>query len=347
MAGMNLIKPQRLRPGDTVATVSLSGGAAGYEAIKWRYQQGKARLQSVFGLRVVEMPHTLAAPDFIAAHPEARAQDMMAAFADPGIRGIIACIGGEDTLRLLPHIDFDIIRKNPKVFTGYSDATVNHFMCYKAGLSSFYGAALLVDFAENIAMHPYTVEAVRKALFTAEPLGEIATAPNWTSDYLPWVIENKDTARQFAPNGGYEVLQGRGRVQGRLIGGCIEVFDWLRGTTLFPPIADFDGALLFFETSEEMPPPSNLRWMLRAFAALGVFDRASGLIFGKPYDEKYYEDYKPEILRVLAECGRGDMPVLYNASIGHCDPHALIPYGALAEVDCEGKGFGVLEGGVG
>jgi muramoyltetrapeptide carboxypeptidase LdcA involved in peptidoglycan recycling len=343
---MILIKPQKLNPGDKVATVSLSGGTAGYKECRWRYEQGKERLQTVFGLEVVEMPHTLAAPEYIAAHPEARAADMMAAFADPSVKGIISCIGGEDTIRLLPYIDFDVIRNNPKIYTGYSDSTVNHFMCYKAGLSSFYGAALLVDFAENVAIHDYTVESVKKTLFTAEPIGKIETSPTWTSESLRWVIENKNTARKFAPNNGYEVLQGSGKATGHLIGGCIEVMDWLRGTVLFPPISNFDGALLFFETSEEMPPPSNLRYMLRSFAALGVFDKANGIILGKPYDNKYYEEYKPEILRILREYGREDMPVLYNASIGHCDPHYVIPYGALAEIDCDNAGFSILESGV-
>jgi muramoyltetrapeptide carboxypeptidase LdcA involved in peptidoglycan recycling len=343
---MNLTKPQKLHPGDKIATVSLSGGTAGREECKWRYEQGKERLETVFGLEVVEMLHTLASPEYVSTHPEVRAADMMAAFADPSIKGIISCIGGEDTIRLLPYIDLDVIRKNPKIYTGYSDSTVNHFMCYKAGLSSFYGAALLVDFAENVAMHDYTVESVKKTLFTAEPIGNIKTSPTWTSESLRWVIENKNTARKFAPNHGYEVLQGSGKSTGRLIGGCIEVMDWLRGTVLFPSISDFDGAILFLETSEEMMPPSNLRYMLRAFAALGVFDKANGIIFGKPYDNKYYEEYKPEILRVLREYGREDMPVLYNASIGHCDPHCVIPYGALAEIDCDNAGFNILESGV-
>jgi muramoyltetrapeptide carboxypeptidase LdcA involved in peptidoglycan recycling len=342
----NLIKPQRLRPGDKVATVSLSGGTAGREECTWRYEQGKERLQAVFGLEVVEMPHTLASPEYLEKHPEARAADMMAAFADPTIKGIISCIGGEDAIRLLPYIDFDVIKGNPKIFTGYSDSTVNHFMCYKAGLSSFYGASLLNDFAENVAMHDYTVQSVKKTLFIAEPIGNMETSPTWTNEYLRWVIENKNTARKFAPNHGYEVLQGNSKATGRLIGGCIEVMDWLRGTVLFPPISDFKGAIVFFETSEEMPPPSSLRYMLRAFAAQGVFDKANGMIFGKPYGNKYYEEYKSEILRVLREYGREELPVLYNASIGHADPHCVIPYGALAEIDCENARFSILESGV-
>jgi muramoyltetrapeptide carboxypeptidase LdcA involved in peptidoglycan recycling len=343
---INLIKPPKLNPGDRIATVSLSSGHAGLEEIKWRYEQGKKRLETVFGLEVVEMPHTQALPDFLDKHPEARASDMMAAFADESVKGIISCIGGEDTIRLLPYIDFSIIRRNPKVFTGYSDTTVNHFMCYKAGISSFYGASLLNDFAENVTMNDYTVKWVKKTLFNAAPIGAIEPSPAWTSEYLPWVIETKDTARKFEPNHGYEILQGSGKATGRLIGGCIEVMDELRGTMLFPPIADFDGAILFLETSEEMPLPHNVRYMLRSFGAMGIFDKIKGAIFGKPYAEKYYKEYKLEILRILSEYGREDLPVFYNASIGHCDPHCVIPYGALAELDCDNATFSILESGV-
>jgi muramoyltetrapeptide carboxypeptidase LdcA involved in peptidoglycan recycling len=195
-----LTKPKKLNTGDTVATISLSWGGAGDSEKLWRYNQGKERLEKVFGLRVIEMPHTLSGTEYVYNHPEKRAEDLLAAFADPQIKGIFSCIGGEETIRLLPYIDFDVIRANSKIFVGYSDTTVNHFMCLKAGLSSFYGGAVLVDFAENIAMSNYTVEHIKRTLFSAEPLGEILPSETWTSQYLPWKIENKDIARSFTKN---------------------------------------------------------------------------------------------------------------------------------------------------
>ena len=113
-----LIKPPRLRPGDTVATVSLSWGGAGDSELLWRYELGKRRLRQLLGLHVVEMPNTLKGSEALYQHPEARAQDLMQAFADPSIKGIFSCIGGDDSIRLLPYIDFDIISKNPKIFLG-------------------------------------------------------------------------------------------------------------------------------------------------------------------------------------------------------------------------------------
>lgn len=340
---LRLKKPERLRPGDKVAAVSLSAGTAGDGAVLWRYHQGKERLEHIFGLQVVEMPHTLAGPQYVYDHPEKRAEDLMAAFADPSIKGIISCIGGEDSIRMLPYIDFDLMGKNPKLFTGYSDSTVTHFLCMRAGLSSMYGPALLTDFAENVEMSPYTAEAVRRAFFSGEPIGPVHPSDVWTSQRLAWVEENKNTARTFQPNGPYEVLQGEGKVRGRLIGGCLEVLNYLRGTSLFPPPDYFDGAILFLETSECQAPPWLVEDILRCFVTTGILGRLSGIFWGKPQGEKYEREYRAATRKVLAEAGRRDMPVLCNGSFGHNEPKTVLPYGVLAQIDCDSAGFSILE----
>ncbi|MDR1329568.1 MAG: hypothetical protein LBK23_08220 [Oscillospiraceae bacterium] len=92
--------------------------------------------------------------------------------------------------------------------------------------------------------------------------------------------------------------------------------------------------------------PSNLLYTLRAFGAMGVLKRANGIVFGKPFNNKYYDEYKGVIKKALAEYGRGDIPVLYNLSFGHCEPKFCIPLGAAAEIDCDRKTFSILESGV-
>lgn len=343
---MNLIKPNKLNKGDKVAAVSLSWGGAGDEEILWRYNQGKERLETLFGLKVVEMPHTLSGAEYVYNHPKERAEDLMQAFADPEIKAVIACIGGDDSIRMLPYIDFDIIKNNPKIFSGYSDSTVPHFMCMKAGISSFYGPAILTDFAENIAMSDYTVNAVKKAWFNTEPIGEIKPSDTYTAQRLKWIIENKNTAREFKQNTGYELLQGAGKVQGKLLGGCLEVIAYIKGTTLFPPVEYFDSAILFFETSEELPPVWLVEDSLRHYGTMGILGRSAGIFWGKPQDGTFYEEYKVVIKKVLAEFGREDMPVLYNGSFGHNEPKTILPYGVLAEINCENKSFAILESGV-
>ena len=110
-----LIKPKRLQAGDVVATVSPSWGGAGDSDIRWRYEQGVKRLEEVFGLTVVPMPNSLKGSEFIYNNPQARAEDLMTAFQDTRVKAIIANIGGEDSIRLLPYIDFNVIRENPKI----------------------------------------------------------------------------------------------------------------------------------------------------------------------------------------------------------------------------------------
>src|SRR6185437_7212913 len=96
-----LIKPNKLQPGDIVATVSPSWGGAGDPEIRWRYNQGVQRLESVFGLEVVPMPNSLKGTVHLYENPQARAEDLMTAFKDKSIKAIFANIGGEDSIRLL------------------------------------------------------------------------------------------------------------------------------------------------------------------------------------------------------------------------------------------------------
>lgn len=343
--GMVLQKPRRLQRGDRVATVSLSWGGAGEPEILWRYKQGKRRLEDQFGLEVVEMPHTLKGADFVYQNPQKRAEDLMAAFTDPSIKGIFSCIGGDDSVRMLPYIDFSVIRDHPKVFVGYSDTTITHLICLKAGLSSFYGPSVLAEFAENGAMHPYTIQWVQKALFSSNTMGPIAPAEAWTSEYLPWLEENRDRVRTLSPNLGYELLQGKGVVAGRLIGGCVEVLEMAKETEIWPGKDLWSDAILFFETSEDQPHPSYLEYWLRNYGSQGILQNIKGMIWGKPYHDKYYDEYKKVICKILGEVGRHDLPVLYNLNFGHTAPMTILPYGALAEIDCDQVTFSILESG--
>ncbi|PIC70683.1 LD-carboxypeptidase [Sporosarcina sp. P16b] len=341
-----LIKPKKLQRGDRVATVSPSWGGAGEPEIRWRYEQGVKRLEDLFGLTVVAMPNSLKGTDFLYKNPKARAEDLMAAFSDPNIKGIIANIGGEDSIRLLPYIDFDVIRENPKVFMGYSDVTVSHLFCHKAGISSFYGPAILTDFAENVEMDSYTVEMVNRILFSNEIIGEIQPAERWTSERLEWIESNKSKRRTMNQNTGYELLQGSGTVQGRLIGGCIEVLEFAKGTVIWPGDKYWKDSILFFETSEEKPDPSLIRYWLRNYAAQGILHNVNGIIFAKPQDEKYFDEYKEEILTVMKEYDLEHLPILYNLNFGHTEPKCILPYGALAKIDCIRRTFSIVESGV-
>ena len=151
---------------------------------------------------------------------------------------------------------------------GYSDV-ITHLFCHKAGLSSLYGPAILTDFAENVEMDPYTIEMVNRTLFSNETIGEIQPAHEWTSEHLEWIEINKDTRRTMQQNNGYEVLQGSTTVQGHLIG----VVGTAKGTELWPERKHWEDSILFFETSEDHPEPSYIKYWLRNYAAQGILQK--------------------------------------------------------------------------
>ena len=337
---LHLQKPQHLKPGDKVAAVSLSWGAAGVPEIRWRYELGKRRMEELFGLRVVEMPHTLVPETYVSEHPEKRAEDLMAAFADPSIKAVFNVIGGSDSIRMLPYIDFDVIRNNPKIFTGYSDGTTTDYICMKAGVASFYGAHVLNDFAEPGKMHDYTAGIIRRMLFSNEVVGEIAPATEYGQGDVSWT--DPSARRSYRPDWGYECLQG-GVARGTLIGGCFEVFPDFEGNELDPPPEAFDGSILFYEVCGK-PNEEKYRTKLRHYGKQGWFRNITGLLMGKPLGDRAEHDMLNRVTReVLAEFGRSDLPVLANASFGHNCPSGVIPMGAIAEIDCDKGKFTILE----
>ncbi|WP_163444977.1 S66 peptidase family protein [Flavobacterium columnare] len=343
---MNLIKPKLLKKGDKVATISLSWGGAG--EIPYRYEQGKRQIQEVFGLEVVETKNALKPAKWIYENPQERANDLMEAFKDTSIKAIISNIGGEDSIRILRYIDIEIIKNNPKIFIGFSDSTIIHFLCLKAGLSSFYGTSTLVGFAENGGMHQYQIDDLKKTLFSKNPIGEIL--PNkegWTSERLEWFDQSLlHTKRKLEQNLGWNFLQGKGIVRGKLIGGCLEVLERLKGTVYWPELDKFENAILFLETSEVMPRPEYIRYSLRNYAELGILKALKGIIVGRPYHNEFVSEYDNEIKKILLEEKLTDLPVITQMDFGHTCPTFTIPFGVEAEIDCVNKKIKILESGV-
>ena len=333
-----MIKPKMLRKGDKIAIVSLSWGGLGDKNLIHKYYIAKERLENDFGLEVITMPNALKGTKYIYNHPEKRAEDLMNAFKDESIRGIFCAIGGDDTIRLLPYIDYEIIKNNPKIFMGYSDTTVNHFMMNKAGLVSFYGPSIMAEFGEYVKMFDYTKEAVKNILFNECENYEIKSSEIWSSDYLDWDEKNINISKKLIKElHGYEILQGSGVITGKLLGGCIDVFPMIVGTEIWPTKEEWKDKILLIETSEDRPNPIYITYYLRNLGALGIFDEIKGIIVGKPQAEQYYEEYKEVYKKVLKEFNKETLPVLYNVNIGHSESIGILPLGTEIEVDFDKK----------
>lgn len=342
-------KPAALKAGDKIATVSPSWGGPG--SYPQRYAAGKAQLEGAFGVRVIEMDHTMASPDWVAANPKARAEDLMAAFADPSIAGIVCTIGGDDSIRLLPYLDLDVIRNNPKVFLGFSDTTSLHLACATAGLASFYGPSVMAGLGESGGMHQYTVDALRRALFELTPPGLVpANTEGWTAERTDWGDAASQAQRRvLAPADAPRILQGTGTVRGRLLGGCAEVLEMAKGTAWWPALDMWRDAILFLETSEDAPSPKFVRYWLRNYAAQGILGVVNGLLIARADtggDPNYQADIEAAIVDVLRESGLSDLPVLAGLDFGHTQPMLTLPIGAQAEIDCAAETLRILEAGV-
>jgi len=346
----DMLKPRKLEPGDKVAAISMSWG--GPETFPHRYEAGKRQLQEAFDVTVVETRHALRSAEWLECNPRARADDLMEAFADPSIKAIIATIGGDDSLRLLPYLDLEVVRANPKIVMGYSDTTVTHLACLAAGLVSFYGPAIMAGFGENGGLFPYMVDSVRRTLFSSDPVGIIEpNAEGWTVEFLDWAEpENQLCKRKINPVQGWNYLQGEGVRRGHLIGGCLEVLDWLRGTDVWPDAEAWQDAIVFLETSEEAPSPTRVLRVLRALAAMGILRRLSGILLGRPGGPvplEQFGEYDEVLLQVVTkEEGLAELPIVTGMDFGHTDPMFLLPYGVEAEIDCDRRQFAITEAAV-
>ena len=338
-------KPKRLKKGDKVAIVSLSSGIAGDKVFAHRYELGKKRLEEDFGLKVVTMPNALLGSDKVYLNPELRAKDLMDAFKDKDIKAVFCNLGGDDTIRLLPYIDFEVLKNNPKIFMGYSDTTINHFMLYKAGVVSYHGPCVMAEFAENVSMHDYTKNSVLNVLFNDSKGYKIISSDKWTSESLTWMDSKNDNIKRkmIEDNKKIEVLQGKKNIEGVLIGGCIDTFHMFIGSEIWPK-GNWKNKILFLETSEDKPDPSFISQMLRNPLIVDVLKQIKGIIIGKPVDETYYEEYKNAYLDVIQkELNLKDLFIGYNYNFGHTAPMCVLPIGIKVKINAKDGTIEFLE----
>jgi muramoyltetrapeptide carboxypeptidase LdcA involved in peptidoglycan recycling len=342
-----VIVPHRLSPGDTVAVLSPSWG--GPSCFPHTFDLGLKNLQELFGLRVKEFPTTRMDADELYRTPRRRAKDIHAAFADGEVRAIFSSIGGDDSVRVLPYLDLATLRQHPKILMGFSDTTT--FLTYlnhTLGLVTFNGPSIMAGFAQLRHVPAACTEHIRRTLM--EPAATTLYAPYgvWADGYVDWGTPGYDgeTKPMHTDTDGWQWLQGEGVAHGRLFGGCIEVLEFMKGTAFWPAPEFWEGRILFLETSEEKPPVTQVKYMLRNYGIQGVFDRINGLLFGRPYGYTAQEKqqlYQQVVAVVSGEFGRPDLPIVANLDFGHTDPQFIMPLGITAELDCLQKTFRLLE----
>lgn len=336
-----MLKACRLRSGDTIGIVSPSFGAAGL--FPHRLEQGIRQVEAM-GFHARLAPHARGVHSgYLSGSAEQRAQDLHELFLDPEVSAIVTAIGGDHANQLLPLLDFDLVRTHPKIFMGYSDNTVLHLAFWRAaGLVTFSGPALITEFAEQPRMFAYTERYLRRALCRAEPVGEIEPAKEWTDEFLDWQ-QQKDLERPriLNPSPGWSWLK-PGEAQGPLLGGCLESLDHLRGTPFWP---DWRGAIFFFETSEEKPPPERVDSILMDYENMGVLAQIAGMIVGRPIGYSHAE--KRQLDEVIRErTAKFSFPVITGMDFGHTAPQFTLPLGCQARIDGRNRRFAIVEAAV-
>lgn len=269
---------------------------------------------------------------------------------DNEIKGIITAIGGLDTYKTIEFLMEDeefieCVKNNPKIFTGFSDTTNNHWMLNKLGLSTFYGPCLLVDLAElDKEMIPYTKKYFE--LFMGDGKSyEIESSEFWYEERPNYGVEQIGIPRiKHKELNGYEVLNGSGVRNGKLFGGCIETIykaytvddriNVYKKYNLYPSKEEWKEKILFLETSEGKSTPEELEKILLKLKEENILSLVQGVIVGKPIDEIFYEEYKEVYKRVFSDL---NTPVLYNVNFGHSCPRCILPYDVNTTVDYDNK----------
>ena len=212
-----------------IAIVSLSSGTIGEEFVRHELEIGIKRLEA-FGLRVQFMPHALKGIEYVKNHPAERAADLLEALRDSNIDMILCAIGGDDTYRLLPYLFgqnelADAVSN--KVFLGFSDTTVNHFMLHKVGMKTFYGQSFLADICElDKEMLPYTKTYFEELIRTGT-IKEIRPSDIWYEGRTDFGIDQVGTPLKAHCDHGFELLQGSPVFSGEILGGCIDtIYDF-------------------------------------------------------------------------------------------------------------------------
>lgn len=339
-----MVKPSKLHVGDTIATISPAWGCAGTSRVKWKYHIGVERLRSL-GLNVAAAPNSMKGTTYLAQNPEARAEDLMWAFENKNVSAIIANIGGNDSIRLLPYLKSEAITENPKILIGYSDVLTLHLYCYRLGLSTFYGDNLLTTVAEAKGWHPYSQYWFQKVLFDSSPAGEIPPSADWTYEKDNHI--DPKHVRNYVPNDGYRRVQGSGTIKGRLFGGHGSLMDYREEDGITLRESDFEGSVFFFEDIPEVCSPQYISDFFDWMGQKGYLQRINGIIIGKMRMQGDFTPFAEKIRNVVSEkYGLSSLPIMSDLNFGHASPICVLPYGAEAELDMDHMKFSILEGGV-
>jgi muramoyltetrapeptide carboxypeptidase len=329
---MKLIKPERLTKGSTIGIISPSAFLNG-EQIS-RLNTNVAFLKKM-GYNIKLGKYIKKRYGHNAGTNEQKLEDLHSMFEDRDVNAILCSRGGYNSNELLDDIDYNLIRRNPKIFSGYSDITFMHLAIHKkTGLVTFYGPNAVTRLVLPGKADDYTYKYFDSVLTGSSDTIKIKPSKSFT-----YGRTDKDIGKQMPTR--WTVLK-KGKANGRLVGGHILTILNLLKTGYLP---DFKDKILFWEDTESATGMTErFIWQLRM---VGVLDQIKGMIIGRT-NATEYETFSNDygIDKVIVDATKGyDFPIMGNMDFGHTTPMFPIPYGINASLDLKDgkKEFSLLE----
>lgn len=312
---MRQLLPVPLNPGDTVGLVSPSGATDDSLSIQLAREAMEA-----LGLRVKVGVHALSRNGHLAGTDAERAGDLNAMFADREVKGIICVRGGSGAARLLPLLDYERIRRNPKVLLGYSDITALHCALQaKTGLVTFHGPI------GSGSWNRFNAEQFRQLFFERQ---------------LMEYRNKQEAGDELVPRRNRTMTINPGKARGALVGGNLAVLSALAGSSYLPA---FDGKILFLEDVSEAP--YRIDRMMSTLKLMGALDRIAGLVWGEcsdcnpggGYGSLTIEQILDHYLKPLK------IPAYRGAMIGHIREQFILPVGGEVELEADAGTLRMLQ----
>lgn len=304
---MKIVKPKKLKSGDVIGIISPASSPENLDKI----ESGVKYLENL-GYRVEVGENVGKIHGYLAGSDEERVSDLHSMFKNKNIKAIFNIRGGYGSGRLLDKIDFNLIKKNPKIFVGYSDLTVLQMAIFKkTGLITFAGPMVATDFSGKV--DEYMEENFWKVITSSKKIGK---------------LHNPRDEKFYVLNSG--------RGEGQILGGNLAVFASLMGTEFMPNLKD---SVLLIEDIGEVP--YRIDRLLNQLKLAKVFENANGIILGR-FVDCYEKDKSKETIKlnevIEHYLSNIKIPVLYSFSHGHIKENLTVPFGVKCKLNTT-KGF--------
>lgn len=314
--GRGILMFSKLQKGDTIGIFTPSSPASVWA--EKRYNRGKRFLENK-GFNIKEGVLTKKDDFYRSGTPKERAEELNVLLRDPSVKMIMSMIGGTNSNSILPYIDYEVFKQNPKIIIGYSDVTAVLLALYaKTGIPTFYGPALVASFGEFEPLISDTYAYFEKYFCGEATIPYEIQMPNyWSDEFINWL--DYERPKQLYENQWIGINSGI--VEGRLIGGNNNAMYGFIGTAYFPEIQEGD-ILLIEDTMKSAAVVEKNLAMLKLH---GIFEKVSGIILGKheQYDD---EDTGRKPIDLLVEQLDGaKIPIL--AEVDCCHTHPMFPLG--------------------